>query len=110
MNKSRKYRSSEQKLAIVKRHQLEKVSVSDICETESIAPSQFYRWQQELFDHGAVSFDQGSRRQKKTAEQEKIERLERQISVRDRKLSEKNEVIAELLGEHTKLKKSLGEG
>ncbi|MCP4486624.1 MAG: transposase, partial [Gammaproteobacteria bacterium] len=56
-------RSPEEKLAIV-RHQLEKVSVSDICDTESIAPSVFYRWQQELFDHGAGSFEQGSHRKK----------------------------------------------
>ncbi len=65
MKKSRKYRSPEKKLAIVRRHQLEKVSVSNISDAESVAPSVFHRWQQELFDHGAGIFEQGVYRNKK---------------------------------------------
>ena len=103
-----KHRQAEEKLAILKRHLIERISVADICDQEQIAPSAFYRWQQELFDHGASCFNQGKQRQARTQEQTKIAELEHQIQAHERKLSEKNEVIAELLTEHTQLKKNIG--
>ncbi len=58
MKKTHEYRSQERKLSIVCRHLLEKVSVSNICDAESIVPPVIYRWQQELFGHGAGNFEQ----------------------------------------------------
>ena len=52
MSKQRKYRQPEEKLILIKRHLVGKESVASICEREGIAPSQFYQWQQELFEHG----------------------------------------------------------
>lgn len=109
MSNQRKYRQPEEKLNLIKRHLVDKESVASICEQQGIAPSQFYQWQQELFAHGAQCFDVGKKRRGKSADKKTIERLERQLSERDRKLSKKNEVIAELLEDHTLLKKSFGE-
>ena len=110
MSKLRKIRQPEEKLQLVKRHLMGKESVVSICEEEGIAPSQFYQWQQELFDQGAQCFTRKKKGGSKSAEQQKIEQLERQLACRERKLAEKNEVIAELVADHTKLKKTLGGG
>ena len=109
MSKSRKTRSPEEKLTIIKRHLIGKESIAFICEQEQIAPSQFYQWQQQLFERGAQCFNVDKKRQEKSADKKKIEQLECQLTDRDRKLTNKNAVIAELLEDHTKLKKTLGE-
>ena len=44
--------SPEQKVAIVRRHRLEQVPVSDLCDEHSIHPTVFYRWQKQLFENG----------------------------------------------------------
>ena len=61
----------------------------------------FYRWQKEFFENGAAAF-QGKSRSDHQAEQERIEYLEK-------KIRRKDEVLAELMGEHIALKKELGE-
>ena len=68
-----------------------------------IGPSQFYRWQKELFENGHAAFE-NNRKSKavEDAKQRRIEQLEA-------KLLRKNEVLSELMEEHTKLKKELGE-
>ena len=109
MTKQRKIRQPEEKLQLVKRHLMGKESVASICEEEGIAPSQFYQWQQELFDQGAQCFTRKKKGGTKSVEQLKIDQLERQLACRERKLAERNEVIAELLEDHTRLKKTLGD-
>ena len=61
----------------------------------------FYRWQKEFFENGAAAF-QAKGRTDQQAEQERIEYLEK-------KIQRKDEVLAELMGEHIALKKELGE-
>jgi transposase len=103
MNKSRRHFSGPEKVAILKRHLLEKTPVSDLCDELDIAPNQFYRWQQELFENGHVAFDNGRKAKAvEDAQQRKIEQLEA-------KVQRKNEVLAELMEEYTQLKKELGE-
>jgi transposase-like protein len=99
--KRRNNYSPEEKVGILKRHLAEKEPVSKICEELNIQPTVFYRWQQEFFENGAKAFQRkGDWRQKRN--EEKIKALER-------KLQEKNEVLAELMEDHVRLKKSLGE-
>jgi len=103
MNKPRRHFSGPEKVALLKRHLLEKTPVSDLCDEVGIAPNLFYRWQQEFFENGHAAFE--SDRKSKAAEdakQRKIEQLEA-------KLQRKNEVLSELMEEHTVLKKTLGE-
>ena len=46
----------EQKVAIIRRHLLEKVRVCDLCDEHDIQPTVFYRWQRQLFEKGATAF------------------------------------------------------
>jgi len=45
--------SAKEKVAIARRHLMEKVAVSDLCEQYGLNPTAFYRWQKELFEKGA---------------------------------------------------------
>jgi transposase-like protein len=102
----RKFYTPEQKVAIVRRHLLENVPVSDLCDEYGIHPTQYYTWQKQLFEGGAVAFERkpngANERRRQEAQEAKIKQLED-------KLSRKNEVVAELLEEHVQLKKELGE-
>ena len=44
----------EQKAALLRRHHVEKVPVSTICDEEELQPSVFYDWQRELFERAAT--------------------------------------------------------
>ena len=101
MKKQRKHYTAEEKVAILRRHLLEGVAVSALCDELGLQPTVFYRLQKELFENGAAAFQnhKGSHHQ---AEQERIEFLEK-------KIQRKDQVLAELMGEHIALKKELGE-
>ena len=75
--------------------------VSDLCDQYNLQPTVFYRWQKEFFEHGAAAFEK-ARKGVKDPKSKKIEALEK-------KLQTKNEVLSELMEEHVKLKKNLGE-
>lgn len=101
MKRQRKNYTAEEKVAILRRHLLEKVPISELCEEHGLHPTMFYRWQKEFFENGAAAFQQKTRPNHQ-AEQERIEYLEKKIQTKD-------EVLAELMAEHVALKKSLGE-
>lgn len=104
MNRERKQWSGAEKLAILKRHLVEKTPISDLCDEYQLQPSQIYNWQAQLFEHGTAAFERKPGRQP-AAETAK----DRQIAQLQAKLVQKNEVIGELLQEHVQLKKELGE-
>ena len=101
MKKKRYNYSGEEKVAILKRHLVDKVPVSDLCDQYRLQPTVFYRWQREFFENGAAAF-QSSKKKGKDSKDKKIENLEKKLQV-------KNEVLSELMEEHIKVKKSLGE-
>jgi transposase-like protein len=101
MRKERKHYTAEEKVAILRRHLLDKMLVSDLCEELGLPPTVFYRWQKEFFENGAAAF-QGKSRPDQQAEQQRIEFLEKKIQTKD-------EVLAELMAEHIAQKKGLGE-
>lgn len=101
MKKTRKHYTGEEKVAILRRHLLEQEPVSKLCDELGLQPTVFYRWQKEFFENGAAAF-QTTGRANHQAEQQRIEYLEK-------KIRRKDEVLAELMGEHIALKKSLGE-
>src|ERR1035437_2047261 len=74
MRKERKHYTAEEKVAILRRHLLDKVPVSDLCEELGLQPTVLYRWQKELFENGAAAF-QSTERPHRQAE-EKQKRLE----------------------------------
>ena len=101
MTKERRHWSAEEKTKLLRRHLIEKVPISKICEEARLAPSLFHRWQEQLFANAALAL--GDRRAPdRSQEQQRIEKLEQ-------KIQQKNEVLAELMGEHVALKKALGE-
>ena len=101
MKRKRHNYSSEEKISILKRHLVDHVSVSDLCEEYSLQPTVFYRWQKELFGNGAKAFEK-DRSSVSVLKDRRIQQLED-------KLQRKNEVLSELMEEHIKVKKSFGD-
>ena len=103
MRKERKHFTPEEKVAVLRRHLVDKVPVSGLCEELGLRPTVFYRWQKELFGNGAAAFQSQERPHRQVEEKQKrIEFLEKKVQTKD-------EVLAELMAEHIALKKSLGE-
>ena len=102
-NGKRRHFPPQEKVAVLRRHLLENVPVSQLCDELQIAPSLFYLWQREFFENGHHAFAKDRKgKAVDTAKDAKIQALEA-------KLVRKNEVMAELMEEHTQLKKDLGE-
>src|SRR5262245_33472624 len=51
MKKQRKHYTPEEKVAILRRHLVEGVPISDLCDERGLQPSVFYRWQKEYVEH-----------------------------------------------------------
>jgi transposase len=101
--RTRRHFSAQEKVAVLKRHLVEKIPVSDLCDELDIYPNQFYGWLKEFFENGHAAFDNGRKsKAKEDAKDRKIEQLEA-------RLQRKDSVMAELMEEHTLLKKELGE-
>ncbi len=110
MKNGRRKFTGEEKMAILRRHLVDKAPVSDVCDQVGIHPTLFYRWQKELFEHGAAAFGRrgGDGRQQRAEDHQK-RRLEEKLAALQNKLANKDEVIAEIMESHVRLKKSLGE-
>jgi transposase len=103
MNSERRHLTPQEKIAALKRHLLEGVPVSTLCDQLGIAPTLFYRWQKELFENGHSLFENGRKAKAvEDANQARIQQLEA-------KLTRKNEVMAELMEALTDEKKRNGE-
>lgn len=100
---TRRHLSVPEKVAALKRHLLEGVPVSKVCEDLGIQPTVFYSWQKLLFENAHLAFENG--RKSKAVEDGKDQKIEHL----EAKLQRKNEVMAELMEAHTLLKKELGE-
>ena len=61
MRKEGENYTGEEKLAILRRHLLDKVAISDLCDELGLHPTEFYRWQKEFFENGAAAFSGKSR-------------------------------------------------
>jgi len=57
MTQIRKRLSGPEKIAIVKRYLVERAPISDLCGECGLQPSQIYRWQAAIFEHGADAYD-----------------------------------------------------
>jgi transposase-like protein len=96
MRNERKHYTAEVKVAILRRHLLDKVPVSTLCEELDLQPTVFYRWQKEFFENGTAAFQTKERPSRHLDEKQKrIEFLEKKVQTKD-------EVLAELMAEHPK--------
>ena len=100
MKKERRHWSAEEKTRLLRRHLIEKVPVSRICEEAQLAPSMFHRWQEQLFLNAPAAL--AGKRAEQNQDRQRIEKLEQ-------KIRQKDEVLAELMVEHVALKKEIGE-
>ena len=94
---------AEGKVAILRRHLVEQVPISELCDKQGLPPTAFYRWQKEFFENGAAAFQAQERPHRQVEEKQK------RIAFLEKKVQTKDEVLAELMAEHIALKKSLGE-
>jgi transposase-like protein len=98
--KRRKF-TAEEKVGILRRHLLEQEPISKVCDESGIHPTQFYRWQQEFFEHGTAAFER-PRANAGRKETRRVEELEA-------KLQKKDSVIAEIMADLILQKKRNGE-
>jgi transposase-like protein len=106
----KKVRSAQEKLDIIKSHLLGGKSVSSVCEEHNIAPSVFYKWQAALFENGAQALERkNGRGNDLKRESRELADLRVKLEKTQDKLSEKHEVLSELMSEHVKLKKTIGD-
>ncbi len=97
MSKERKHHT-----AVLRRHLLDRVPVSDLWEEPGVRPTVFYRWQKESFENGAAASQSTERPHRQ------VEEKQRRIEFLEKKVQTKDEVLAELMAEHIALKKALG--
>lgn len=105
MTKKRNHRSPEEKAALLKRHHIDKVPVTTICEEKELQPSVFYQWQRDLFERAPQVLGNGKPGRTSSREHE----LEQKVAALEAKLAKKDQVIAEISQEYVDLKKELGE-
>jgi len=101
MRKTRKNYTPSEKVAILRRHLIDRVAVSDLCDEYQLQPALFYTWQKTFFENGASAFER--KNVNPGAEYARV------IAALHDKIQRKNEVVAELMEEHVRLKKELGE-
>ena len=77
MSTPRRHFAGTEKVAILKRHLIDKVPVSNLCDELDLYPNQFYAWLKEFFENGHAAFDNGRKsKASENAQQTKIEQLE----------------------------------
>ena len=101
MSKQRRRFEAAEKVKIIREHLVDKRPLSDVCDQYGIAPTQFYQWQKQFFEHGTAAFDPPR------VSMEYV--LENQVKQLNKKLTRKDEVIAELVEHNIDLKKKHGQ-
>jgi transposase len=104
----RRQYSAEQKAQIVRRHLVDGVPVSDLCDEHKIAPGVYYSWQKLVVDNMAQLLEHGSRRNARQAAPQ-VAQAEQKIAALEAKLLKKDTVIADISTEYVRLKKEFGE-
>jgi transposase-like protein len=104
MSQTRRRFTPDQKAQIVRRHLSGKEPISNLADEFGLQPSQIHTWVKLVLDQAEKAFQHTPGRPPRLEQlkDQKIEHLQA-------KLVQKNEVIAELMEEHVKLKKELGE-
>ena len=108
--RTRRRHTTEQKASLLKRHFVDKIPVSQICEENQLQPSVFYHWQRQLLENAAAALDGPKRPASREKEhEERVAQLEAKLAQKDTVIAKKDSVIAEISEEYVQLKKELGE-
>lgn len=103
---TRRTHSIDQQVLLLRRHILDKVPVSDLCDEVKLRPSVFYAWQHKLLDNAAAALVVPRGRPPAVSRERQ---LEEEVKALQAKLAKKDAVIAEIAEEFTRLKKEIGE-
>ena len=98
----RRHHTPEQKATLVRRHLVDKVPVSQICNENELQPSVFYDWLRQFEAHAHAAFAAPAR---SSRERE----LEAKVAALEARLARKDAVIAEVSEQYVALKRTLGE-
>ena len=95
MTKARKTYSPQEKVAILRRHVLDKVPVLRLCTEFQLQTAVFYHWLRQLFDNGAVALKrQPTCGKRPDARQRGIDELQEQLGPRESSEAEQNWMIS----------------
>ena len=89
--RSRRHFTTEQKVAILKRHMVDKVPVSDLCNELGLQPSVFYQWQRQALENLAAAFSTPATEGPSKREKElvaKTKELEAKLVTKDHVIAE----------------------
>jgi transposase len=103
--RSRRHFTTEQKVAILKKHMADKVPVSELCNQANLKPTVFYQWQRQALENLAGAITPASNNAANKCEKQLMAEVERLKA----RLAKKDSVIAEISAEYVQLKKELGE-
>ena len=96
----------DEKATILRRHLVDKVAVSDLCDEYHLQPNVFYLWQRQALERLSEVLQDGrlarAQRDAGAADRARVAALEA-------KLARKDAIIADIAAEHLALKKKLGE-
>lgn len=109
--KKRRRHPVDEKAAVLRRHLVDKVPVSDLCDEYKISPSVFYGWQQQALQNLSVALEAGGNKadSRSAALQREVEALKAQLVKKNSVITRKDGIIAEISEEYVTLKKQLGE-
>ncbi len=102
----RKRLSAKEKMIVLRELLENKVQIGELSEKYNIHPNVIYNWKKTLFEKGKTLFEptyrtgRDKREKINSKTEEKIARLES-------KLTDRNDLISEILGDNIRLKKSL---
>lgn len=103
MKRKRTQYTALEKVALLKRHLIDQVPVSTICDEATLQPTVFYRWLKQFFENGAAALERPNGETDRAAVH-----AQRRIRFLEERLQTKDAVLAELMEEHVALKKSRG--
>ena len=104
-NRTRRQFTAEQKVALLRRHLVDKEPVSKICDDAELQPSTFYQWLRQAFDNIGAALGPPVNAEPSKREKELVAKT-RELEA---KLVKKDNVIAEVTAELVATKKELGE-
>ena len=94
--RTRRHHTTEQKAALLRKHFVDKIPVSRICEEHQLQPSVFCHWQRQLFENAPAALDAPKGARAPTREKQ----LEERVAQLEAKLAKKDGVIAEISAEY----------
>lgn len=102
MPQRRRHFTPEQKAVLLRRHLVDKVPVSTLCNENDLQPSVLYGWLHQLLTNAPAALSSP----RATSHEQ---RLEEKVQALEARLARKDAVIAEVSEELVKTKKALGE-